>query len=157
MQAWCSHVESLRKDVECTFGILKKRFMILKHAVRLHNIEDLEHIFRTCAILHNILLEHDGRDDWEEELDDDSEDDNDDSDNDDSEGDNDDIPTYVETAGHTSFARGDRRSYQEREVANANETFVDDTARDAFMARREHIIEHYVALSSRRGIDLSLR
>jgi hypothetical protein len=31
---WSGLIESLRKDVECLFGILKKRFMILKHAVR---------------------------------------------------------------------------------------------------------------------------
>jgi hypothetical protein len=154
MQVWSSHVESLRKDVECTFGILKKRFMILKHAVRLHNIEDLEHVFRSCCILHNILLEHDGRDDWEE---DGSDGGRDDDSEDDSEGDYDDIPNYVEPdVGHTSFARGDSRSYQEREVANET-AVVDESAREACMARREHLIDHYLALSLRREINLSIR
>ena len=32
---WSKQVESVRKDVECVFGILKKRFLILKHPMRL--------------------------------------------------------------------------------------------------------------------------
>jgi hypothetical protein len=61
---WSGLIESLRKDVECLFGILKKRFMFLKHAVRFHNIEPISDIFRTCCILHNMLLGHDEYDDW---------------------------------------------------------------------------------------------
>jgi hypothetical protein len=142
---FCSkHIESLRKDVECTFGILKRRFMILKHAVRLHNIEDLEHVFRTCCILHNILLAHDGRDDWEAIYDDDPDDDC-----------LDDLTDFVlpvDTNGRTSFGRGERRSYQDREAVG--EAFVDETAKDAFMTRRDDLIEHYSALCDRREIDL---
>jgi hypothetical protein len=151
MHAWSSHVESLRKDVECTFGILKKRFMILKHAVRFHDIENLEHIFRTCCIFHNILLTHDWRDDWESLLDDDSDSDVD------YDSSNDDLPDYRAPIGHTSFARGENRSHQEREAADGNEAFVDETASEAFMARRENLIDHYVTLSLRRKIDLSIR
>lgn len=51
---WSKHVESLRKDVECTFGILKKRYCILKHRARLHSKELIEDIFRCCCILHNM-------------------------------------------------------------------------------------------------------
>ena len=61
---WSGLLESLRKDVECLFGILKKRFMILKHSVRFHDIETISDVFRTCCILHNMLLEHDEYDDW---------------------------------------------------------------------------------------------
>lgn len=61
---WSGLVESMRKDIECIFGILKKRFLVLKHATRLHNFETLGHVFRSCCILHNMLLEHDGWDDW---------------------------------------------------------------------------------------------
>jgi hypothetical protein len=35
--SWSGLIESLRKDVECTFGILKKRFTFLKTAVRMQN------------------------------------------------------------------------------------------------------------------------
>ena len=34
---WSDHLESIGKDVECFFGILKKRFMILKNPMRLLN------------------------------------------------------------------------------------------------------------------------
>ena len=62
--AW---LESLRKDVECTFGILKGRWRILKAGVQLHGVEAADKIFSTCCALHNWLLEEDGLDErWEE-------------------------------------------------------------------------------------------
>ena len=53
-------LESMRKDIECTFGILKGRFRILKNAIRLKFEDDIEALFRTCVFLHNILLQFDG-------------------------------------------------------------------------------------------------
>ena len=53
-------LESMRKDIECTFGILKSRFRILKNTIRLYFEDDIEALFRTCAVLHNILLQYDG-------------------------------------------------------------------------------------------------
>jgi DDE superfamily endonuclease len=62
--AW---LESIRKDVECTFGILKSRFRILKTGIRLHRQEAADKIFLTCCALHNWLLDVDGLDpDWRE-------------------------------------------------------------------------------------------
>ena len=66
--AWSKHIESIRKDVECVFGILKKRFMVLKYPSRFHDMETIWKVFRTCCILHNMLHEHDGYDDWETEF-----------------------------------------------------------------------------------------
>ena len=54
-------IESLRKDVECTFGILKGRFRILKSGIRLHGVEAVDKVWKTCCALHNLLLEFDGR------------------------------------------------------------------------------------------------
>lgn len=54
--AWSNHLEGIRKDVECTFGILKKRFMCLKQAIRLHTKNEIDNMFFACCILHNILL-----------------------------------------------------------------------------------------------------
>ena len=68
---WSAHIESMRKDVECTFGILKKRFMFLKNPIRLQNKYVIQNCFFTCCLLHNWLLEYDGRDDWEDVLDED--------------------------------------------------------------------------------------
>ena len=65
-EKWSSNVESLRKDVECTFGILKKRFSVLKNKSRFHNMEDLSYIFKACCILHNMIHDWDGYDNWED-------------------------------------------------------------------------------------------
>jgi hypothetical protein len=53
-------LESLRKDVECTFGILKSRWRILKTGIRLHNTEAADNVWLTCCALHNMLLNVDG-------------------------------------------------------------------------------------------------
>jgi DDE superfamily endonuclease len=53
-------LESLRKDVECTFGILKSRWRILKTGIRLHNTEVADRVWVTCCALHNMLLDVDG-------------------------------------------------------------------------------------------------
>jgi hypothetical protein len=67
--AW---LESMRKDVECTFGILKGRFRILKMGIWLHKQKAADMIFLTCCALHNMLLDVDGMDpQWEEEANDD--------------------------------------------------------------------------------------
>ena len=55
-------LESMRKDVECTFGILKKRFSVLKTGIRLGSIAQSDKVWRTCSALHNLLLFHDGLD-----------------------------------------------------------------------------------------------
>jgi hypothetical protein len=63
---WSEWIESMRKDVECTFGILKGRWRILKTGIRLHGTGPADKIFKTCCALHNWLLEIDGLDDeWE--------------------------------------------------------------------------------------------
>ena len=56
---------SLRKDVECTFGIMKKCFNMLKFGFRQHSAKVCADIFVACCVLHNMLLDWDGRDDWE--------------------------------------------------------------------------------------------
>ncbi|KAG7349035.1 DDE superfamily endonuclease [Nitzschia inconspicua] len=55
-------LESLRKDVECTFGIMKGRWRILKAGIRVHGTEAADKIWKTCCALHNWLLEADGLD-----------------------------------------------------------------------------------------------
>jgi hypothetical protein len=49
-------LESMRKDAECTFGILKGRFRILKTGVRVHGVEATDKIWLTCCALHNFVL-----------------------------------------------------------------------------------------------------
>jgi hypothetical protein len=52
-----THLEGIRKDVECTFGILKKRWRILNHGFFYRDINTCEKIFVTCCWLHNFLLD----------------------------------------------------------------------------------------------------
>lgn len=59
-QRWSKWAESMRKDVECTFGILKGRFRILKTGIRLQSFEAVDNVWFTCCTLHNFLLEVDG-------------------------------------------------------------------------------------------------
>ena len=62
-----SWLESLRKDVECTFGILKGRWRVLKTGIRIHGTEGPDKVFLTCCALHNKLLDIDGLDkQWEQ-------------------------------------------------------------------------------------------
>ena len=55
-------LESMQKDVECTFGILKTRFSILKYGIRLRSLNQCDNVWLTCCALHNMLLKIDGYD-----------------------------------------------------------------------------------------------
>ena len=57
---WSRWVESMRKDVECTFGILKGRWRILKTGVCVYGVDKVDEIWLTCCALHNWLLDIDG-------------------------------------------------------------------------------------------------
>ena len=55
-----SVIPAVRKDVECVFGSLKKRFKWLKCWSSLKSQKKIDNVFITCCILHNMLLDHDG-------------------------------------------------------------------------------------------------
>ena len=62
-------VASVRKDVECLFGILKMRFFYLKHPAQVQSGELLRAIFVTCCILNNMIMRADGLDTlWESDV-----------------------------------------------------------------------------------------
>ena len=66
---WSEWLESLRKDVECLFGILKSRWRILRNPVSFHTLTDIENIMFCCCILHNLLISADGIDSaWEDDV-----------------------------------------------------------------------------------------
>jgi hypothetical protein len=56
---WSTRLESVRKDVECTFGILKIRFRILGGSVNFHDQWKVDNVFVACCILHNMNLTED--------------------------------------------------------------------------------------------------
>jgi hypothetical protein len=60
---WSHWMESLRKDVERTFGIMKQRFRILKFGITLQSVEAVDKAWFTCCALHNILLHSDEKPD----------------------------------------------------------------------------------------------
>ena len=63
---WSQWMESIRKDVECCFGIMKGRWRVLKSGIRLHGVDAADRVWMTCCALHNWLLEIDGLDEhWE--------------------------------------------------------------------------------------------
>jgi hypothetical protein len=49
-------LESLRKDVECVFGILKGRWTSLDKGFKYRKMKTCGEIFLTCAVLHNMML-----------------------------------------------------------------------------------------------------
>ena len=48
-------------------SILKKRFLFLKHPTRIHSPEYIQRAFLTCCVLHNILLDYDRYNTWDED------------------------------------------------------------------------------------------
>jgi hypothetical protein len=48
---------SVRKDMECAFGLLKKRFNILVIPDRSYSQRILDLIMRACIILHNVIID----------------------------------------------------------------------------------------------------
>jgi hypothetical protein len=52
-----TNMESVRKDVECTFGIFKKRWQMLNNGLHYHDIRTCERVFNACCCLHNFMLD----------------------------------------------------------------------------------------------------
>jgi hypothetical protein len=56
---------SVRKDVECAFSLLKKRFNILVIPGWSYSQRTLELIIRACIILYNMIIDDERDDDYE--------------------------------------------------------------------------------------------
>ena len=52
-----TNLESVRKDVECTFGILKKRWQVLNDGLDFRDINKCERIFNARCCLNNFMLD----------------------------------------------------------------------------------------------------
>ncbi|CAM9530440.1 unnamed protein product [Discosporangium mesarthrocarpum] len=52
---WSKRLESVRKDVECCFGILLSRFRILKLLLEFRSEERINCMLYSCCVLHNML------------------------------------------------------------------------------------------------------
>ena len=51
-QVYSKQLESVRKDGECFFGILKGRFRILKSTILFHEEGYISNMFKACYVLH---------------------------------------------------------------------------------------------------------
>lgn len=60
-------IESMRKDIECTFGIPKGRWWVLQYRIKLWGKQNTDKVWITYCGLHNWLLEVDGlAEGWED-------------------------------------------------------------------------------------------
>jgi hypothetical protein len=57
---------SVRKDVECAFGLLKKRFHILAIPGRSYSQHILNLIMHACIILHNMIIDDEREGDYDD-------------------------------------------------------------------------------------------
>jgi hypothetical protein len=55
-----------RKDIERAFGVLQRRFCILKQPARLYDRNQLRNVVLACIILHNMIVEDEKEDELEE-------------------------------------------------------------------------------------------
>ena len=56
---WSTRLESVRKDVECTFGVLTARFRILQSRIKFQHQSKVDNVFVASCVLHNMNLVHD--------------------------------------------------------------------------------------------------
>lgn len=69
LKLYAEHQEGARKDIERSFGVLRRRFSILKRPARLYDRDQLHDIVLACVILHNMIVEDEKEEDIEENLD----------------------------------------------------------------------------------------
>ena len=50
-----------RKDVECAFGVMKSKWHIFQHAARPYHLDNLRYIMYAMIIMHNMVIEDQGR------------------------------------------------------------------------------------------------
>nr|XP_043626069.1 uncharacterized protein LOC122597555 [Erigeron canadensis] len=53
--------ESARKDVERAFGVLKQKWGILCRPFRQRSVKAIRNLVYTCVIMHNMIIQDDGR------------------------------------------------------------------------------------------------
>ncbi len=51
-----TNIENVRKEVDSTFGIIKKRWRIQEYGLYYLNIESIDEIFLTCCVLYYMMV-----------------------------------------------------------------------------------------------------
>jgi hypothetical protein len=129
--AWNSRIGQVRKDVECTFGILKRRFRIFKDGWRSPSLKMLDDAWFTCCALHNLLLDFDAPDDSSDEEESESAADDDSVDDD-----------YSDLSCDDDAVSG---SSEEDDVKENSETVF----RESLDVRRRRMIDHFTEIRAR--------
>ena len=126
----------MRKDVECTFGILKKRFKCLDNGIDVGSIEKADMVFLTCCALHNYILKIDEMDkEWDGEV---------------SMGDSDNDNFVMSRLGHVEAETTDEDDLNNCEyVADNRITIVREMNLEVF---KQRLITHFDILFQRRKI-----
>lgn len=57
-QQFCGWQESARKDVERAFGVIQRKFQVLRRPLEQWYLDDIGGIVTTCIIFHNMMVEH---------------------------------------------------------------------------------------------------
>ena len=157
MERWSANIESTRKDVGYTFGILKKRFLFLKNPIELHKPEKIDAAFRTCAALHNWMHDYDGWDDREGRAglltDDDIQVEYDPCDESNW--------TYPNTSSYhafeENFIRAQMRRLDQNSYRDEGEYDELESERTKYEDRRLLLIEHYTLMHQNRTLQCNTR
>ena len=137
--SWSKHVEGLRKDIECVFGKLKKRFLAIKNPIHFGNPDNIQRMFVTCCALHNALLKYDNADNDDDDDTDDANDNDADDDTREGTNNNTEYDTGEDTSNEIDDDSTDGDSTNE---ANKNGCFKITTIRQ-FVERRQALVDHY--------------
>lgn len=57
LKHWNEIASQTRKPVECAFGMLKQRFLVVKKGVRLYHEDDITKLCIACMMFHNMAIE----------------------------------------------------------------------------------------------------
>ena len=126
-EGWSKRVESLQKDVECTFGSLKKRFLAIKNPIRFADAKDVQAMFMTCCAIHNLLLARNKDNNITDEFHDDVSDNNDNNNNGD--------------VGGNPF--------------HYDNNMVYTLTKEEFQAQRNALVQHYLICAQNHSLELN--
>ena len=151
-EKWSKKMESTRKDIECLFGILKKKFLILKNPIRWQVQNNISRLFLTCCVIHNMVFDVEGTAEWMVG--------------------EDDLGVYdpfaakvreqcLRTANYKGGVSGTRSSNRERfEIGEEDEEIAAQNffipEHEKFEDRRKKLIAHYDYMKRNRLIDVNL-
>lgn len=123
-QQWSKRLESVRKDIECFFGRLKGRFRLFKTGILFLDRGKIDNAWFTACIIHNMLLQYDGLDRLEVDMD------------------------WEGKDGEADSATG-----AFPDVAFADSAEEEECGDAAFHAHRQHLVDHFAYMKNRNEVQ----